>query len=295
MLFLEPVTPAELAAHPTIARLAELGWVENRTLTIERAYANAEVELLPGLAQRLVGNSADVIWVDEPDGARAAARATSTTPIVFCGIPFPVEQGLVESYARPRRNLTGVANSTGTNMSNKRIALLKEIVPKVRRLAWLFPGDALGKPEDLSPYENGARKAGYDPVIYLVNLRPDLDAIFKEILNRRTEALTVGESPTLLLHRERIVRFATTNRLPSAYLNDSFVDVGGLVSFGPDRFYTRKTSGEYIDRILRGAVPASTPVEQPKTFSTVVNLKTAKLLGLTVPPSVLLQATRVVS
>ena len=297
MLFLEPVTPGELRAHPTISRLNELGWRENKTLMVQHALAQADIERLATLAQGLVRDRVDVIWVDEYDAALAAARATRTIPVVFCGVAQPAEQGLVGSLARPGGNVTGVANTIGVGVSTRRLTMLKEIEPRARRLAWVFPRDsvrtATGK-EDFAPWEAEARKIGYDPVIYPVYQGDDFDKTLGEILRNRAEVVSVGESPFLLLHRERIVRFVNDNRMPSAFFSDSFVDAGGLVSYGPDRIATRRKSAEYIDRILRGEQPANMPVEQPTRFVTVLNLRTAKLLSLTIPQSLRVQVDRVI-
>lgn len=297
MLFHAAVTPEELTVQPTIVRLRELGWVENRTLTIEYGLADTDAERLPVLAKSLIREFPDVIWADGFVAANAAARLTSTVPIVFWGVPRPVEQGLIDSLARPGRNVTGVASTPGWGTGGKRLLLLRDIAPRARRLAWILTPDIeqyVDGKYDLSPYEIDSRKAGFDPVIYQVHRREDIDKVLKAILARPTEVLSVGDSPVLDALRHRIASFATSNRLPSAYFSAAVVEAGGLISFGADYAQTKRTSAEYIDRILRGANPATMPVEQPRKFITVLNAGTAKALKLSIPQSVLAQVDRVI-
>ena len=291
--------PEEFARSPLIVRLRELGWVEGKTLLIERAYGEGREERLPELASTLVAKGVDVIWAFGTEGAVAAARATRTIPIVFWGVPAPVEQGLVESLARPGRNVTGVAFAADFGVEAKRLELLREIAPAARRLAAISVPTSIrtvaGGSVDLPSETNAAAsKLGFELRRFPIEKQEDFEPVFAAILAWGAEALTVSGSGLFGRNRPRIAEFANRSRLPSAFTLPDYVEAGGLVSYGIEWQPTIAQTADYIDRILRGAKPSELPVDLPSKYVTAVNLKTAKALGLNVPPSILLRADRVI-
>jgi putative ABC transport system substrate-binding protein len=191
-----------------------------------------------------------------------------------------------------------VANTTGVETSTKRMQMLKEIASSGRRLAWLIPGYGLqsaeGKQIDLTPYEKEAHRLGLEVKFYFIAKGEDINAVFRDIAANKADMLSVGSSPLMIREQGRIVALANAHRLPSAFLEPSFVAAGGLLSFGPDRLDARRKTAEYVDRILKGGNPATMPVEQPQRFSIAINLRTARALGLTIPASIRLGADLVV-
>jgi len=283
------------------AKLKTLGWIEGQNLVIEIAFADTKVDRLAALADELVRKRVDVIWAYPEVAAIAAARATRTIPIVFVNAPWPVEQGLIESYGRPGRNVTGVSTYTGLEVSAKRLEFLKAVAPTAARLSWI-----LGSPTeqtvdgagfDLRPMlSQAAGSLGYDVRYHFVPKSDDLDTVFADILASRAQALSVAGTVATFVARERIAAFALSNRLPTACANFAFVEAGCLLGYNAagGAFASIPRSLEYVDRILRGARPADLPVERPSNYELVINLKTAKALGLLVPQSVLLNAGRVI-
>jgi putative ABC transport system substrate-binding protein len=294
-------TPEQAAASPITKRLQELGWIEGKTLTIEGAYAAGRTERLPGLAAELVGKKVDVIWAISPPAAVAAARATKTIPIVFVRVVAPLELGLGASFARPGGNVTGVASTAGFGVYLKRLEFLRELLPGAKRLAAIDPGAAIYttvdggvlKPDRETPVLE-ARKVGFDLSRHFVDKAEELDAVFAAIAAAGAQALMVSSSPLITLERKRIIDFANQSRLPSAFIESFFVEAGGLLSYGSDPMATALQSLLLVDKVLRGAKPADLPIEMPTRFDLVVNQKTAKLLGLTIPQSILLRADRVI-
>jgi putative tryptophan/tyrosine transport system substrate-binding protein len=281
--------------------LRDLGYVEGRNLVIEYRDAEGKFERLPALAAdlaaELVALKVDVIFVG--GGTRvtlAAMQATKTIPIVFTGVGDPVESGLVTSLARPGGNVTGLS-SLGPELVGKRLELLKQAVPGVDRVAVLWLPGALGERTDkdmLTGVDVAARALGVR--LQFVEARgPDEFArAFSDMTNARAGALTVLPSNRFLREHRRLVDLAAKNRLPAVYISREFVDAGGLMSYGanePDLF---RRAATYVDKILKGAKPGDLPVEQPTKFELVINLKTAKALGLTIPQSVLAHADEVI-
>ncbi len=232
--------------------------------------------------------------------AIAAARATKTIPIVFVGVSWPVEQGLIESFARPGRNVTGVSTYTGLEVSTKRLEFLKEVAPTATRLSWIL-GSATeatvdGAGFDVRPLLNpAARRLGYEVRYHFMRKSEDVDPAFADILAWRAQALAVAGSPVTFAARERIAAFALNNRLPTASASSfrrsgrpAFLQCCGCGSRPIPR------SVEYVDRIFRGARPADLPVDRPDKYELVINLKTAKALGLAIPQSVLLRDPRLI-
>lgn len=280
----------------------KLGWVEGENLVIERAYAETKSERLAGLAEELIRKRVEVIvTVASPEATVAAARATKSVPIVFIsGVVWPVEQGLIESFARPARNVTGVTFSTGYDVSAKRMELLREIAPAAMRLSWIYPPDiqetVAGGRFDMTPvYGPIAKSLGFELRNHFVYKSEDIDTAYGDILGWRAHAITVGGSAHIYQARRRIADFANRNRLPSAFLSPDYVEAGGLLSYTSDFWADVFPRGiAHVDRILRGARPADLPVEQPIKFQLAVNLKTARVLGIRIPQSILLRADRLI-
>ena len=291
--------PSAEAPRPLVAKLKQLGWIEGQNLSIVSAYADLKAERLAALAEDLVRQRVDVIVAYQPAPAVAAARATSTIPIVFGFVGWPVELGLIESFAKPGRNATGLSAYTGIEVSNKRHEFLRAIAPAAKRLFWIgLPSTSLqsvqGTTVDFGGDEVG--KLGFEVRSRNVDKVEDLEAVFSEILAFRAQALSVAGSPVLFRARQRIADFALKNRLPSASYMRAFAEAGGLLSYATagEPTATLERVAEYVDRILRGARPADLPVDRPSRYELVINLKTAKALGLTIPPSLLQRADQVI-
>lgn len=294
-------TPEQIASSPITAKLKELGWIEGKTFLVERAFGEGSEDPLPELAATLVRKRVDVIWTFGPEAAVAAARATKTIPIVFFGVTWPVEYGLVDSIARPGRNVTGVAfNAAPEVLLHKPLELLREIVPRLRRVAVITPKGRISVtggpvPPNVRTLEPAARRFGFELLDYPVAREADFEPMFAAILASKAEA--VFELPTPLTNRvrRRIVDFTNQNRLPGISNASDFVTLGGLLAYSSiPGLEPVLRSFEYVDRILRGAKAADLPVELPSRIELSINLRTAKALGLTIPQSVLIRADRVI-
>jgi putative tryptophan/tyrosine transport system substrate-binding protein len=283
------------------AELKALGWIEGQNLVVESAFADYKNERLPTLAEDLVRRRVDVIWATSADAAVAAARVTKSTPIVFAGVPWPVETGLIDSFARPGRNVTGVSSYTGIEVSTKRLEFLRTIAPTATRLSWILD-PSLGASVDGGRFDvrplldPAARALGFDVRYHHVEKSDDVDPAFAEMLAWRVQAIAVAGSAATFAARERIASFALRNRLPSACATPSIVEAGALLSYSSAGAFPELLArgANYVDRILRGAHPADLPVYRPDKYELLVNLKTARVLGLQVPQSLLLRAGRVI-
>jgi ABC-type uncharacterized transport system substrate-binding protein len=276
--------------------LRDLGYVEGRDIVIEYRDAQGKPERLAALAAELVALNVDVIVAPGTLAALAAKRATATTPIVVSTIGNPVADGLVESLARPGGNVTGLSNLT-PDLIGKCMQLLREAVPRATRVAVLtHPGSATTKTDkDYATRAHAAgRSLGFEVQLIDAGRPVDLDRAFAEMTRWRANALVVMPYATLLQERTRIMALAAKQRLPAVYAYRENVMEGGLMSYGPDLSDQFRRSAAYVDRILKGAKPADLPVEQPTKFELVINLKTAKALGLTIPPSLLGRADQVI-
>jgi len=276
--------------------LRDLGYVEGRNLVIEYRDAGGKPERLAASAAELVALNVDVIVSPGTLASLAAKRATATIPIVVPTIGDPVADGLVKSLAQPGGNVTGLSNLTN-DLIGKCMQLLKEAVPGATRVAVLtHPGSATAKTDkDFATRAQAAgRSLGF--VVQLIDAgRPvDLDRAFAEMSRWRANALVVMPYATLLQERARIVALAAKQRLPAVYAYRENVVAGGLMSYGADLADQFRRSAAYVDRILKGAKPADLPVEQPTKFELIINLKTAKALGLTIPQSILVRADEVI-
>ncbi len=290
-----------LAASPHLPEafrqgLRDLGYVEGRNLVIEYRDAEGKLERLPALAVELVALKVDVILVGGTPQTLAAKRATRTIPIVFAAAADPVGSGLVASLARPGGNVTGLSVLI-PELVGKNLEQLKQAVPEVSRIAALWqPGGYPERTEKdvLKEAEVAGRALGVRLQFVEARGPADFDRAFSEMTRARADALTVLSSNMLLTERTRLVDLAAKNRLPAVYTSREFVDAGGLMSYGPNFADMFRRAASYVDKILKGAKPADLPVEQPTKFELVINLKTAKALGLTIPQSLLQRADQVI-
>jgi putative ABC transport system substrate-binding protein len=276
--------------------LRERGYVEGQNIVIEYRAADGKIDRLPGLATELVRLKVDLVVVGSTPIARAARQATTTIPVVATTMGDPVGDGLVASLARPGGNITGLT-FLGPELVPKRLGLLKEALPKVSRVAALWHPGSFSESttkDMLKETEAAARTLGVQ--LRLVGVRgPDeLDRAFSTMTKERAEALVVFPSPVLFFERRRIVDLTRKHRLASMYVAKEFVELGGLISYGASLPDLTRRAATYVDKILKGAKPGDLPVEQPTKFELVINLKTAKALGLTIPPSLLGRADEVI-
>ena len=273
--------------------LRDSGYQQGRNLVLESRHTAGKVEQLPDLAADLVRRKVDLILAFGASESIAAAKATATIPIVFMS-PTPVELGLVRSLAHPGGNVTGVSVTTGPAVIGKLLELLKTMVPGLSRVALLVDPDRPG----LAVWERAAREAmqtlRVEPRMVPVHREGDVEAAFATIAGDRPDALLLTADPLIILHLKRITDFAARHRLPTASLARPMVDDGCLMSYGPNAGDLLRRTVLYVDKILKGARPAVLPVEQPTRFELVINLTTAKSLGLTIPPAVLSRADEVV-
>jgi putative ABC transport system substrate-binding protein len=292
---LSPFPPSPAALEALGNALRELGWVEGRNLVIERRYLEGgEYERLPALAAELVRLKVDLI-VAFGLTAPYAKRATATIPIVLWGAGDPVALGLVQSLARPGGNVTGTSWTATLEAAGKELELLKEVVPRASRVATL-DGPLLA---DEAPAREAQQKAAQALRLDLFqrhNVRgaEELEAAFAAMTKEGADALRVVDRALLRPQRKQITDLAARHRLPAVYGNRVWVEAGGLIAYGPDARVFPPRVAAYIDKILKGARPGDLPVEQPSKFELVVNLKAAKGLGLTIPPSVLVRADEVI-
>ena len=276
--------------------LRALGYVEGRNVVIEYRDAEGKLERLPALAAELVALKVDVILAPSTVAALAAKQATRTLPIVFAAAGDPVGSGLVTSLARPSGNVTG-SSILAPELVGKRLEQLKQAVPGVSRVAALWQPGGQGERTEkdmLKGAEVAARALGVRLQFVEARGPADLDRAFSDMTTARAGALTVLGSSMFFNERRRIVDLAAKHRLPAVYGLRDYVDAGGLMAYGPNVADLYRRAATYVDKILKGANPGDLPVEQPTKFEQVINLKTAKALGLTIPQSVLLRADEVI-
>jgi putative ABC transport system substrate-binding protein len=277
--------------------LRDLGYVEGRNVVIEYRSAEGKLERLPALAAELVALKVDVIVTGGgTPTALAAKQATRTVPVVFSSAADPVTDGLVTSLARPGGNVTGLTNLT-PELVGKCLEQLKQAVPGVSQVAVLWQPDAAGEHTDkdmLQGAEVAARALGVRLQFVKARGPGDFDRAFLDMTRARAGALAVWGNAIFNSERRRLVDLAAKHRLPAVYTSRDFVDAGGLMTYGANLADLFRRAAAYVDKILKGAKPADLPVEQPTKFELVINLKTAKALGLTIPPSLLLRADQVI-
>jgi putative ABC transport system substrate-binding protein len=284
------------AQEPSLEAFLEamraLGYVEGQNLVMEYRGAAGQYERFPALAAELVRLPVDVLLVMLTPAALAAKQATTTIPIVTMGVGDPVGSGLVASLARPGGNVTGVT-SMSPDLVGKQLEFLKDVLPTVSRVAILWDPTNSGHALQVSAAEVAAQPLGVQ--LHPVEARgPEaFDGAFAAITRAHAGALLVLGGNIAFDHRRRLAELAVTSRLPTVHNIRPFVEAGGLMAYGPSTRDLRRRAAVYVDKILKGAKPADLPVEQPTAFELVINLKTAETLGLTIPPSVLFQATEV--
>jgi putative tryptophan/tyrosine transport system substrate-binding protein len=276
--------------------LRDLGYIEGQNIIIEYRMADGRIERLPELAAELVRLNVDLIVAGATPAGRAAQQATKTIPIIVNAMGDPVRDGLVASLPRPGGNITGTT-FLGPELVPKRLALLKEFLPRISRIAVLRHPDVFEEStmrDMLNQTTDAAATLGVSLQFVDVRRPEDLDRAFSTIAKERTEALLPFPSTLFFAERKRIVELAATHRLPAMFNAREFVELGGFAAYGANLNDLFRRSVAYVDKILKGVKPSDLPVEQPTKFELVINLKTAKALGLTVPPSVLAQANEVI-
>ena len=292
--FLGVASPSSISARIDAFRqgLRELGYVEAKNIVIEYRYAE-NADRLPALAAELVRLKVDAIVTGGPGSTHAAKEATSTIPIVMASDPDPVANGFVASLARPGGNITGLS-TLAPELSGKQLELLKETIPKLSRLAVFGTSTNPGHAQVLKEIDLAARafKVKFQ---YLDILRPkDIETAFRAASKGRAEAVIVLASAVLNSHRTQVVELAVKNRLPAIYPFVEFVESGGLMTYSTNFTELHRRAATFVDKILKGRPPTELPVEQPMKFDFVINLQAAKAIGLTVPPNVLVRATKVI-
>jgi putative ABC transport system substrate-binding protein len=274
--------------------MRELGWVEGQNIAIEYRFAEGRLDRLPDLAAELVRLKVDVILATSTPPALAAKNATSTIPIVMGTSADPVGSGLVASLARPGGNVTGLSFSVGLEVVGKELELLKETVPNARRVAVLSNPANPGNVRALETVKTRARALGVQLQILEARGPDEFEAAFAAMARERAQALLVVPDAVFGFHRAPLQVLAAKSRLPTMYGLREHAEAGGLMSYAVDLRDSMRRSATYVDKILKGAKPADLPIEQPTQFELVINLKTAKALGLTIPPSVLVRANEVI-
>ena len=275
--------------------LLDRGWIEGKNISIEYRYAEGRSDRLPELATELVRLKVDVIVATASTDALAAQKASRTIPIVMAAGGDPAALGLVESPGRPGGNITGLSQMI-SELAGKRLEMLKEMVPKLSRVAVLWNPQSQSSQLYWKELQLAARQLGVELHSLEVSDANELDKAFEDITQAKTRAgaLVIVPSPVITTNLKQITELAAKSRLPSIYQVSEFADAGGLMSYGPNRADMYRRAATYVDRILKGTKPADLPVEQPTKFELVVNMKTAKALGLSVPQTLLVRADRLI-
>ena len=288
-----PACPTNPGRDAFFRRMSELGYVSGTNLVVDsRCYATiAEV---PGILAEMLRLKPDVIVAGDSQAAVAAKKATATTPIVFMNSSDPVQAGLIASFARPGGNVTGVGN-LGRELTEKRVELLKQAVPSLARVGvvWNLTNEVHEAMWE-SEFKDIGRRAGVAIFSLGVRSAGDIEHAFSTLREQRGEAVLLMPDGLFFAERNLIARLASQNRLPTIHWSRGEVEAGGLMSYGPNRIDAARQAAVYVAKILKGAKPGDLPVEQPSNFDLVINLKTAKALGLTIPPSLLQRADQVI-
>jgi putative ABC transport system substrate-binding protein len=272
--------------------LSNLGYTEGQNIALEIRWADDKLDRLPILATELVQLKVDVIVTHGPPGVRAAKEATNTIPIVMGRMDDVVERGFVASLARPGGNITGLSFQTG-ELSGKWLEILTEVLPRMSRVAVLR--DEIGTTSHLRTIEEAGRSLRLQLEMLKVRGPGEFEQAFETLRKRRAEGLLILGSPVFTAHRARLANLSAKIRLPAIYYHEGFTEAGGLLAYGPKQSeFSWHRAAIFVDKILKGAKPADLPVEQPTKFEFIVNLKTAKLIGLTIPPNVLARADKVI-
>jgi ABC-type uncharacterized transport system substrate-binding protein len=273
-------------------KLSELGWIDGQNIAFEYRGAHGNEERFPALAAELLRLNVVIIVANSVRAARAAQQLTKITPIVATAIPGPSEFGLVDQLHRPGRNVTGLSFMR-PELSGKRLELLKEIIPGLSRIA-VLSNVANVKAIQIKEIESVARSLGVQLQIVNVQESNQFENAFSSMVREKVGALSVLTQSMLVQNRKRIITLAAKSRLPAMYPDSGFTNAGGLVSYGPNYADLYRRAAIYVDRILKGAKPTDLPVEQPTKFELIINLKTAKQIGFTIPSKILMWADRVI-
>ena len=273
--------------------LRDLGWVEGKNISIEDRYAEGRSNRLPELAADLVRLKVDIIVTGFTSDALAGKNATRVIPIVMAAAGDPVASGLVVSLARPGGNITGLSQMS-MELGGKRLELLKEMVPKLSRVGVLWNPQGAASPIYWKEVQVPARQLRIQLHSLEARSPNDFEKAFEDALQARADALSIMPDPVFTTNLKRIAGLAAKSRLPSIYHISEFADAGGLVAYGPDRADMFRRAATYVDKILKGAKPGDLPVDQATKFELVINLKTAKAIGITIPQSILVRADRVI-
>jgi putative ABC transport system substrate-binding protein len=274
--------------------LRELGYEEGRNAVIERRFADGQLERLPALAAELVRLKVDVIVTGSNPSIDAVKKATTTIPVVMGLSRDPVGAGFIASLSRPAGNITGLTNDPAPDMLGKNLELLKEAAPRISRIAYLWNPLPSSAEAYRSAAESAARKLGLRLQSIAARRGRDLDDAFSSMARERADGLMVQVDPVFFSARSQLVLLAAKHRLPAVYGVREFAEAGGLMSYGTNIAYQFRRAATYVDKILKGAKPTDLPVEQPTKFELVINMKTAKALGLTIPPLLLQRADQVI-
>ena len=274
--------------------LRELGYVEGRNVVFERRYAEGRQERLPALAAELVRLNVDIFVTGSNPVIAAVKQATATIPVVMAVSRDPVGSGFIASLARPGGNITGLANDPAPEIGGKNLQLLKEAAPRVSRVAFLWNPVPLGAGTYKNAVESTARNLGVTFQSVEVRGRDEFEGAFAAMARERANGVVVASDPVLFGPRSQVVLLAGKNRLPAVYPQREFADAGGLISYGTNLADQFRRAAIYVDKIFKGAKPGDLAVEQATKFELVINLKTAKALGLTIPPSLLARADQVI-
>ncbi len=292
------VSPGGGPGHPFAdafnRALREAGYVEGRNIVVDRRYMAGREDQYDQVMAQLEQQKVDVIVANGPPAALAAKRVVKATPVVFTSVGDPIAIGLVQSLAKPGGNLTGVTFDATPEIAGKRLELLKAAATNLSRVAALWSSaDPVGLPL-LRHLEQAAQRLNVKVTPYNVRGPEDFDPLFEKILKDRTNGMLVVGGPVNVTHQNRIIAFAATHGFPAISISRNYVEDGGLMSYGPDFIDIMRRSAAYVARVLKGAKPGDLPVEQPTKFELVINLKTAKTLGLTIPQSLLVRADEII-
>jgi putative ABC transport system substrate-binding protein len=273
--------------------LRELGYIEGKNIVLEYRYAEGKPETLPKRVDELVQLKVDVIVTETSNATQAAKNVTTTIPVVFATANDPVGDGHVASLARPGGNITGFSN-LAPELNGKKLELLKEAVSKLSRIAFLLRWGASIGERRFKEAEVAAKDLGLRLLPLSAKGFDDLESAFGAVKSAGAQALIISPSTFAIEHRRRIIELAAKYRLPAIYPGTQFVEAGGLMSYGPEFTNNWRRATIYVDKILKGTKPADLPVQQPMKFEFAINLKTAKQIGLTIPPNLLVRADRVI-
>jgi len=271
--------------------LKALGWVEGQSIQIEARFADGRTERLAGLAMDLVRSEVQVIVAGPSTVAHAARRVTATIPIVMAGVGEPIKLGFIDSLSRPGGNMTGLA-TLRPELEARSFRLIAELIPGLNRIAVLLnPDNPL---HDVKDAEAAAKVAGVQVIVARARKPEEFPAVFAMMVKAQAGALSIWEDPVFSRYRASLVDLVMRSRLPSMFKSSADAAAGGLVAYGPDSVDLHRRAASYVDKILKGAPPSDLPVEQPTKFELVINMKTAKALGITIPQSVLLRADQII-